>query len=132
VPAGGERRPGAAGRVGSAGPSVAGRVGTALSGYSERVTLLSGQQLESALADSRWQRDGDGDGASIVREWELADFAAAIAFVNRVAEAAEQANHHPDIHVHGWNKVRLELSTHSEGGVTQADLDMARRIDALT
>jgi 4a-hydroxytetrahydrobiopterin dehydratase len=66
-----------------------------------------------------------------VREWELADFAAAIAFVNRVAEVAEAANHHPDIELHGWNKVRLRLSTHSEGGVTAADLDMARRIDAL-
>jgi 4a-hydroxytetrahydrobiopterin dehydratase len=91
------------------------------------VTLLERQQLEESLAGSEWEREGD----AIAREWKLADFAAAIAFVNRVAEAAEQANHHPDIHVHGWNRVRLELSTHSQGGVTQADLDMARRIDAL-
>jgi 4a-hydroxytetrahydrobiopterin dehydratase len=48
-----------------------------------------------------------------------------------VAEAAEEANHHPDILVHGWNRLRLTLSTHSEGGLTQSDLDMARRIDAL-
>ena len=46
----------------------------------------------------------------------------AIAFVNRVADAAEMANHHPDIHLHGWNKVRLELSTHSEGGLTAGRL----------
>jgi len=91
------------------------------------VALLSDQQLQESLASSQWRREGD----AIVRECKLADFAAAIAFVNRVAEAAEQANHHPDIHVYGWNQVRLELSTHSEGGITQADLDMARRIDAL-
>jgi 4a-hydroxytetrahydrobiopterin dehydratase len=91
------------------------------------VTVLDEKQLKDALSDSEWQRSGD----AIVREWELADFAAAIAFVDRVAEAAEQANHHPDIHLHGWNKVRLELSTHSEGGVTQADLEMAARIDGL-
>lgn len=91
------------------------------------MALLAEQQLQESLAGSQWRRDGD----AIAREWQCKDFAAAIAFVNRVAEAAEQANHHPDIHLHGWNKVRLELSTHSEGGVTQADLDMARRIDAL-
>ena len=50
-----------------------------------------------------------------MRELSFADFAAAIAFVNRVAELAEAANHHPDILVHGWNKVRLTLSTHSAG-----------------
>ena len=57
----------------------------------------------------------------------FADFAAAIAFVNRVAELAEAANHHPDILVHGWNKVRLTLSTHSEGGLTDADFALAAR-----
>ena len=44
---------------------------------------------------------------------------------------AEAANHHPDILVHGWNKVRLTLSTHSEGGVTDADLALAQQLDAL-
>jgi 4a-hydroxytetrahydrobiopterin dehydratase len=91
------------------------------------VALLAEQQLQESLASSQWRREGD----AIAREYKLADFAEAIAFVNRVAEAAEQAGHHPDIHVHGWNRVRLELSTHSEGGITQADLDMAERIDAL-
>jgi 4a-hydroxytetrahydrobiopterin dehydratase len=91
------------------------------------VALLAEQQLQESLACSQWRREGD----AIVREYKLADFAAAIAFVNRVAEVAEQAGHHPDMHVHGWNRVRLELSTHSEGGITQADLDMAERIDSL-
>jgi len=66
-----------------------------------------------------------------VREWKFADFAQALAFVNRVGEAAEAANHHPDILLHGWNKVRLELSTHSEGGLTEADFEMAARVDRL-
>ena len=91
------------------------------------MALLTDDQLEQALAGLPWQRQGE----AIFREYKLADFAAAIAFVDRVAEAAEQAGHHPDIHLHGWNKVRLELSTHSQGGITQADIDMAQRIDAL-
>jgi 4a-hydroxytetrahydrobiopterin dehydratase len=91
------------------------------------VTVLSDSDVDTRLVDSAWQRKGD----AIAREWKLADFAAAIAFVNRVADLAEQTNHHPDIDLHGWNKVSLRLSTHSEGGITQADLDMADRIDAL-
>jgi 4a-hydroxytetrahydrobiopterin dehydratase len=58
---------------------------------------------------------------ALERDFEFDDFAGAMAFVNRVAEAAEEANHHPDILVHGWNKVRLTLSTHSEGGLTDND-----------
>jgi 4a-hydroxytetrahydrobiopterin dehydratase len=88
---------------------------------------LSDEQINHNLASSDWRREGD----AIVREWKLEDFAQAMTFVNRVADAAEVVNHHPDIHVHGWNKVRLELSTHSEGGLTQADFDMAARIDEL-
>ena len=57
--------------------------------------------------------------------------AAAMAFVNQVGEMAEGANHHPDILIHGRNKVRLTLSTDSEGKVTQADHDLAAGIDGL-
>lgn len=91
------------------------------------MTLLSDAEIDAKLASCEWRRDGQ----AIVREWTFEDFAQAIAFVNRVADAAESANHHPDIHLHGWNKVRLELSTHSEGSLTQADFDMAARIDTL-
>jgi 4a-hydroxytetrahydrobiopterin dehydratase len=89
--------------------------------------LLSQQEIEQSLTGSDWSREGD----AIVREWKVADFAAAIAFVNRVAEVAERANHHPDILLHGWNKVRLELSTHSAGGLTGADFALAAEIDGL-
>ena len=88
---------------------------------------LSHDAVDEAVAGSGWAREGD----AIVRDLQFDDFAAAMAHVNRVAEAAEAVNHHPDILVHGWNKVRLTLSTHSAGGVTQADLDMARRLDDL-
>ena len=76
---------------------------------------------------SAWREEGD----AIVRDFDFKDFAGAMAFVNRVAELAEDVNHHPDILVHGWNKVRLTLSTHTEGRVTSADRDLAERIDAL-
>jgi 4a-hydroxytetrahydrobiopterin dehydratase len=91
------------------------------------MALLSDAEIDERLQSSEWRREGD----EIVRDFKFGDFAGAVAFVNRVAEAAEDANHHPDILVHGWNKVRLSLATHSEGGLTAADFDMARRIDGL-
>jgi 4a-hydroxytetrahydrobiopterin dehydratase len=91
------------------------------------MSLLSDQDLEQALAGSHWERDGD----AIVREREFDDFAAAMRYVNQVADAAEAANHHPDILVHGWNQVRLMLTTHDQGGVTQSDVDMARTLDTV-
>jgi 4a-hydroxytetrahydrobiopterin dehydratase len=92
------------------------------------MTLLGDAEIQQRLAAvGEWRREDQ----AIVREWKLDDFAAAIAFVNRVADAAEAANHHPDILVHGWNKVRLTLSTHAEGGLTHADFDMAARVDAI-
>jgi 4a-hydroxytetrahydrobiopterin dehydratase len=66
-----------------------------------------------------------------VRDLKFKDFAEAMAFVNRVAEAAEEANHHPDILIHGWQNVRLTLTTHSEGRLTDDDRAMAERIDGL-
>ncbi len=91
------------------------------------MALLSDAAIEARLAGVEgWQR---GEEATIVRQWTFADFAAAIAFVDRVAELAEAANHHPDILLHGWNKVRLTLSTHSQGGLTEADFQLASQID---
>ena len=89
--------------------------------------LLSDEQVTSGLEGTEWRREGD----AIVRDRRFTDFGAAIAFVERVAEVAESANHHPDILVHGWNKVRLTLSTHSEGGITAADLALAEQFDAV-
>jgi 4a-hydroxytetrahydrobiopterin dehydratase len=91
------------------------------------MALLSDEQVAAGIEGREWRREGD----TLVRDWRFADFGAAIAFVERVAEVAEASNHHPDILVHGWNKVRLTLSTHSEGGITAADLALAQRLDDL-
>jgi 4a-hydroxytetrahydrobiopterin dehydratase len=91
------------------------------------MALLSDAQIERHLEGGGWRRDD----ASIVRDLTFDDFAGAIAFVNRVAQVAEAANHHPDILVHGWKHVRLTLSTHSQGGLTGADFALAAQIDAL-
>jgi 4a-hydroxytetrahydrobiopterin dehydratase len=90
--------------------------------------LLSDEDIAARLGGAgQWRREGD----QIVRDLKFDDFAAAIRFVNRVAEAAEDANHHPDILVHGWNKVRLSLTNHSAGGLTAVDFEMAGRFDGL-
>jgi 4a-hydroxytetrahydrobiopterin dehydratase len=91
------------------------------------MALLAEDEIAARLEGSAWGREGD----AIVRDLRFGDFAAAIAFVNRVAAAAEEAGHHPDILVHGWNRVRLTLSTHSAGGLTAADFDLAATLDGL-
>jgi 4a-hydroxytetrahydrobiopterin dehydratase len=89
--------------------------------------LLTDDEIAERLASSDWEREGD----EIVREWKFDDFVAGMVFVNRVAEVAEDANHHPDILLHGWNKVRLSLTNHSAGGLTEKDFVIAGRFDAL-
>jgi 4a-hydroxytetrahydrobiopterin dehydratase len=92
------------------------------------MSRLSDDEIAAALATSDWTREGD----AIARDFERDDFAAAMALAVRAGELAEAANHHPDILLHGWNKVRLTLSTHSEGGITRADVDMARTLDGVS
>jgi 4a-hydroxytetrahydrobiopterin dehydratase len=89
--------------------------------------VLSDHDLDARLEGSQWGRSD----AAIARDWEFRNFGEAMGFVNRVADLAEAENHHPDILVHGWNKVRLTLSTHSAGGVTDADLALAGKLDDL-
>jgi 4a-hydroxytetrahydrobiopterin dehydratase len=89
--------------------------------------LLNDDEIATRLRRLPWELEGD----TIVREWRFEDFGEAIAFVNRVAEAAEEANHHPDIFVHGWNKVKLSMTNHSAGGLTETDFSMATRFDGL-
>jgi 4a-hydroxytetrahydrobiopterin dehydratase len=88
--------------------------------------VLDDAILNAALHTVRWEREGD----ELVKVVERKDFLQALAFVNAVGERAEAANHHPDIDIR-WNKVTLRLSTHSEGGLTQKDLDLAKEIDSL-
>lgn len=66
----------------------------------------------------------------ISKTYAFADFTGSIAFVNRVAEHAEHANHHPDLQI-SWNKVTVTYITHSAGGVTRHDIAQAREIESL-
>jgi 4a-hydroxytetrahydrobiopterin dehydratase len=73
-----------------------------------------------------WSRRGD----ALVKTYPFASYLAGIDFVNRVAQAAEAANHHPDLDVR-FGKVVCTLSTHSAGGITQKDLDLAGTVERL-
>jgi 4a-hydroxytetrahydrobiopterin dehydratase len=89
--------------------------------------VLDPATVDEALQEGiAWERDG----RELVKICTEVDFAAALDFVNRVGEIAEQANHHPDIEIK-WNTVTLRLSTHSAGGITSADLKLAKQIDGL-
>ena len=89
------------------------------------MALLDDNEIQQRLESSQWGREGD----AIAREFN--DFAQAMTFVNAVAGIAEERNHHPDILVHGWNKVRLTVTNHSEGGLTEADFGLAHAVDAV-
>ncbi|HWI22277.1 MAG TPA: 4a-hydroxytetrahydrobiopterin dehydratase [Baekduia sp.] len=90
--------------------------------------VLTDQEVQSQLG----RRPGwTGQGTTIEREFEFADFLTAVAFVDRVAEEAQRRDHHPDLLIHGYNKVKVTLTTHSEGGVTAKDFDLAGAIDGL-
>ncbi|HEY4477931.1 MAG TPA: 4a-hydroxytetrahydrobiopterin dehydratase [Candidatus Paceibacterota bacterium] len=69
------------------------------------------------------------DGKSISREFKFADFIGSINFINNVADIAEEEGHHPDIEIH-YNKVKLTLSTHSIGGLSENDFIVAAKVDA--
>ncbi|MFI5777945.1 4a-hydroxytetrahydrobiopterin dehydratase [Nocardia sp. NPDC051570] len=89
--------------------------------------LLTNDEIASALADlPDWTRTGD----AIARTVEAPSFLAGIDLVRRVATAAEEADHHPDIDIR-WRRVAFTLSTHSAGGLTRLDVQLAHEIDRL-
>ena len=88
---------------------------------------LADAEIAAALESlPGWARAGD----EIVKEFDCGSFPGAVAFVVRVGFLAEKANHHPDIDVR-WKRVRIALSTHDAGGLTNKDLDLAAEIEAL-
>jgi len=92
------------------------------------MALLSHEGIKEQLT----QLDGwELDGKEIVKSFKFKDFVDSIAFVTRVAFLAEKANHHPDIST-SWNRVTLSLSTHSEGGITENDINLAGQIDGIS
>lgn len=91
------------------------------------MTKLPDDEITEGLSSlPGWERTGD----EIVKEYRLGNFRDSVAFVVRLSYEAEAANHHPDLDIR-WNKVRVALSTHSEGGITQKDLDLAATVEGL-
>ena len=91
-----------------------------------RPVALDDDRITTRLGDlPGWTREGD----EIVKTFELPTFPDAIAFVTRVAERAEAANHHPDLDIR-YRRVRVALSTHDAGGLTDLDFDLATEIES--
>ena len=88
---------------------------------------LSDAEIDERLSGlSGWERSGD----AIVKQFENGDFKGSVDFVNRLTPEAEEMNHHPDLEI-SWSTVKVTISTHSEGGLTNNDFELARRIDSL-
>jgi 4a-hydroxytetrahydrobiopterin dehydratase len=91
------------------------------------MAALSKTEIHERL---KQRRDWSQVGKAIQRKYSFKSFVAAIAFVNKIADAAEQAQHHPDITIN-YSVVTISLSTHSEGGITAMDFELARQIDQI-
>ncbi|HWO15736.1 MAG TPA: 4a-hydroxytetrahydrobiopterin dehydratase [Solirubrobacterales bacterium] len=91
------------------------------------MALLSDSEIEARLSGlDGWERAGE----AIAKEFDRDDFVGSVRFVEGIVNPAEAMNHHPDLTI-SWSKVRVTISTHSEGGLTEADFDLAAKIDAL-
>lgn len=91
------------------------------------MALLSDAEIEEKLSGlSGWERQG----AAIAKRFGRGDFVGSVRFVERLVEPAEAMNHHPDLAI-SWDTVTVTISTHSEGGLTAADFELAAKIDAL-
>jgi 4a-hydroxytetrahydrobiopterin dehydratase len=92
----------------------------------ESLELLRNDEIEARLGElDGWEREGD----TIRKTFERGDFVGSIRFVDSMVEPAEGMGHHPDLEI-SWDKVTVSLSTHSEGGITESDFELAREIDA--
>lgn len=88
---------------------------------------LSDSEIEARLAEHPgWSRDG----GAIAKSFKRGDFVGSVNFVNSLVAPAEEMGHHPDLSI-SWDEVTVSLSTHSEGGVTASDFELAAKIDAL-
>ena len=93
-------------------------------------SAMTVDQAKGALQKvSGWQMRPDGK--MIYRDYVTRDFVAAIDFINRIMKIAEAENHHPDLHLTGYRKLRIELTTHDAGGLSENDFKEAALINAL-
>jgi 4a-hydroxytetrahydrobiopterin dehydratase len=91
------------------------------------MALLSDSEIEAKLAGlPGWERVGD----AIAKEFDRGDFVGSVGFASSLVAPAEEMNHHPDLEI-SWATVKVAISTHSEGGLTAADFELAAKIDAL-
>jgi 4a-hydroxytetrahydrobiopterin dehydratase len=91
------------------------------------MALLEDSEVGERLASMPgWKREGE----AIAKDFECGDFAGSVRFVTSLLAPAEEMNHHPDLEI-SWDRVTVTISTHSEGGLTAADFELAGRIDAL-
>jgi 4a-hydroxytetrahydrobiopterin dehydratase len=89
--------------------------------------LLSDQDIEAKLGEFEgWEREGD----AIAKTFKRDDFVGSVEFVRKLVEPAEDMGHHPDVGI-SWDEVRVSITTHSEGGLTKNDFELARRIDSI-
>jgi 4a-hydroxytetrahydrobiopterin dehydratase len=91
------------------------------------MALLNDSEIDAKLSElSGWERTGD----AIAKTFERGDFVGSVRFVDSLVEPAEAMSHHPDVEI-SWDKVKVSISTHSEGGLTAGDFELAAKIDAL-
>jgi 4a-hydroxytetrahydrobiopterin dehydratase len=93
------------------------------------MSLMNNNQIISNLSKiSGWSFENN----FIIKQFQFKDFIEALSFVNTVGMEAEKMDHHPDILMFEWNKVKITISTHSEGGVTEKDFELAHKIEDRT
>jgi 4a-hydroxytetrahydrobiopterin dehydratase len=91
------------------------------------MALLGNEEIEAKLAGlDGWERRGE----EIVKDFERGDFVGSVKFVEAIAAPAEAMGHHPDLEI-SWGMVTVKITSHSEGGLTAADFELAAKIDAL-
>lgn len=91
------------------------------------MATLDDAEIERSLAEVEdWERAGE----AIRKEFKRDDFVGSVEFVRSLVEPAEEMEHHPDLEI-SWDTVTVTITTHSEGGLTSNDFELARRIDAL-
>jgi len=92
------------------------------------MALLDDSEIEARLAElSGWKRSGE----AIVKAFSCGDFVGSVRFVESLVDPAESMGHHPDVAI-SWDEVTVTISTHSEGGLTAADFELAGKLDALS
>ena len=92
------------------------------------MALLSDEEIKEKLKGLEgWRQRGE----YIVKSFDREDFVGSVKFVDAIVEPAEDMGHHPDIAI-SWSQVEVAISTHAEGGLTENDFELARKVDALT